>query len=123
MDHYRIQDSVARLSRVNLQSTVSVLNALYVVSKTLEKEGELGLRSLRMQLEGVLLAGTMNSEGDLRGLRARPDRGDVKGCLKVCDMVQENCLSDMRLIQRGASVELFTKLFGSMSQSHASVAY
>ena len=54
MKHYRIQDAVARLSRVNLQSTVSVLNALYVVSKALQEEGELGMSELHIQLESIL---------------------------------------------------------------------
>ena len=107
MNHYRIHDAVARLSRVNLQSTVSVLNALYVVSKTLEKEGEPGLNSLRAQLERALQQATTNCDGDLRGLRARPDADDVQGCLDVCDLVEEHCFSDMHRIQRKGWGELF----------------
>ena len=118
MKHYRMQDAVARLSRVNLQSTVSVLNALYVISKALQEEGEPGMSELHTQLEAILSQSSWSSNGEHRGLRATPDEDDVRGCYRVCYTVEQRCLPETRLIQRSAPVEVFDAKAQSQTSLH-----
>lgn len=108
MNHYRVHDAVAKLSRVKLQNTVSVLNALYVVSKTLEVEDEPGMSSFRQQLENILIHSAKDSQGHYRSLREAPDEEDVEGCYELCEKVEEHCLTEMCLIQRCSPTEILS---------------
>ena len=84
--HARTQDVVAKLSHVNLQSTVSVLNALCVVATALESESDYAL--LKKGLESVLLSSAADSKGRPRGLRTHPSTHDVQECTQTYELVK-----------------------------------
>ena len=83
----RAQDVVAKLSHVNLQSTVSVLKALYAVASAFESESEYG--DLKQSLESVLLSSALDSTGVIQGLRVRPSDAEVNACYWAFDAVEE----------------------------------
>ena len=83
----RTQDVVAKLSHVDLQSTVSVLNALCVVATALESESDYAL--LRQGLESVLLSSAADSKGYPRGLRTHPNMHNVQECIHTYELVKQ----------------------------------
>lgn len=89
MERYqaRMQDVVAKLSRVNLQSTVSVLDALYVVARAFAPRPEFA--ALRDSLESLLLPSAMDSQGGLTGLRTRPNEADALECVMMYDAIRQ----------------------------------
>lgn len=89
MERYqeRTQDVVAKLSRVNLQSTVSVLDALYVIAAALAPRPE--YVALRDALTSVLLPSAMDERGRITGLRTLPNQADALECEQAYDTIRQ----------------------------------
>lgn len=106
MNTVRIQDLVARLGGVNLQSTVSVLNALYVVSKELARVDKEQFQAFKMAYEALLVASSVDSEGEVQGLRAKPSHVEAKGCYRMSKQVDKYYGRLVSKIRRDAPIEL-----------------
>jgi len=110
MHRFRTQDVVARLSGVSLQQTVTVLNALFVVSKALEQESPKGFCALRRTLELLLVESAVDDSGIIRGLRATPNSDDVQRCYQMTENVEREFPVDVRNIKRNSGGDVISSL-------------
>ena len=107
MNTHRVQDTVARIAGVSLQDTVSVLNAIYLVSKELEREGLEGYHSLRILLEEKLTESAVGWNGRIKGLREVPGRYDVMECNRLYEKIAAHFMEDLTKVRSNSAVELF----------------
>lgn len=110
MRTFRIQDVVARLGGVSLQSTVSVLNALYVVSKELERERPPEFRDFRRTLERLMIVSAVDDQGLLQGLRAKPSKQNVEDCFSISLDTVKHFGEEAMMIRRASIVDLIVPI-------------
>jgi len=106
MNHFRIQDVIARLGKVSLQNTVTILQVLYVSSKALAEDGDMEMQELSHLLESMLTQARYGKKGEIKNLRDKPDIDDQVGCLEACEVINDLCFDEIQLTGRDSTEDL-----------------
>ena len=107
MNSFRAQDVVAKLAGVRLQQTVSVMNAMYVLSAEMQNNGDETYAALYSSLGCILNSATVGSATMPLGLRTKPGFLERVACEQMARTIMRH--------QPEATMRIRTRFRGEQS--------